>query len=356
MRRVKRTFTIVGIVVALFFTVGCSNGDVEKEELTFVGDGFELTYNSDWELVSYGDRKAITHKTYDATLLLNGESGLSAYQISFETEEDKEFIYNKFDLMIEEHMNYEGMVVTNKSAGFSALAQNVYYTEFTYGMTTGEEKGKYYVLVSVEGDCVISFMSNIPEAKYLDAATKEIEDILKSIVIKPTDDGVASTFVPGKTEEYHSLGYIDYIIPDCWTYNDAKSAEYEYNSYVFDYKDGKSMLAVKAYTPMNMTTFEVGATYETVMKSVNDAYGAPAREDIALHNDVNWYHVTTGNFNSAEMGRIYIEIYFALSSSGANYYLFEFYISTDNSRQELEYINESIEYILDNASLLKYDQ
>ena len=148
---------------------------------------------------------------------------------------------------------------------------------------------------------------------------------------------------------------MDYKVPECWSYDEEKSKELQYKSYIFRFKDGLSLLDVKGVTPYDNTNFTTGTTYEKMKASIINAYGAIKSEKIKVINNKTWYFIVTPNYNSG--GKSYHnEIYFTLSKNNVNLYYFEAYIANENDSSKEKYISDSIEYILKSAQLYKIDE
>lgn len=159
-------------------------------------------------------------------------------------------------------------------------------------------------------------------------------------------------FKPGITEDYSSLGYIEYIMPECWKYDDKMSAEQQYNSYVFKYKDNKSMAEVKAFTSLE------DVTIEDVKNDIIGTGWTIDKETIENINGINWHKIVTGNFSLSDNPNNYYHsvFYVAISKQKKNFYMFHFYVSNNLILKEKEYFDDSVKYILENAEILKYNE
>lgn len=158
-------------------------------------------------------------------------------------------------------------------------------------------------------------------------------------------------FDAGLTKDYTALGYMDYIMPDSWTYNENKSASIQYKSYVFDYKDSASVLTVKA------SSIYGGTSYDSMTETIVGTYQEPESKVFKTINDKQWYHITTQDYTSSELvGHYHSEIYFHVSEQSNNMYYFEFDLSNGLDDEGAALRQKSIDYILESATLLKDDK
>jgi len=162
----------------------------------------------------------------------------------------------------------------------------------------------------------------------------------------------SSKFVANNIKNYSSLGYMDYNVPDCWIYNESMSASMQYKSYVFTFKDNLSMLNVKAGSIMgNNNELE---QYNYFKDQIINAYGNIQNEELKYFNNQKWYVFTTGLYDYPYGNSMfYNKIYLTFSNSASNIYYFEAYIN--NNMNEKEYIEDSVEYIINSANLYKLD-
>lgn len=162
--------------------------------------------------------------------------------------------------------------------------------------------------------------------------------------------GENNTFEPGITKEYQSLGYMEYIMPESWQYDDSMSAQQQYKSYVFKYKDGKSMADIHA------GSFMPKVSLDAIKKDITASGFVIANETKEILNGIEWYKITTKNYNLSNGNSYHNEFYAAVSKQNSNCYVFHFYVSNDLTSNELTNFNESVKYILNNATLYRYDE
>lgn len=162
--------------------------------------------------------------------------------------------------------------------------------------------------------------------------------------------GENNTFEPGITKEYQSLGYMDYIMPESWQYDDNMSAQQQYKSDVFKYKDGKSMVDVKA------ASFMPKVSLDAIKSDLTASGFAIEKEEKETIDGIEWYKITTKNYSFSNGNSYHNVFYAAVSKQNLNCYIFHFYVSNDLISNELTNFNESVKYILNNATLYRYDE
>ena len=162
--------------------------------------------------------------------------------------------------------------------------------------------------------------------------------------------GENNIFEPGITKEYQSLGYMEYIMPESWQYDDSMSAQQQYKSYVFKYKDGKSMADIHAGSFMSKVSLDA------IKKDITASGFVIANETKEILNGIEWYKITTQNYNLSNGNSYHNVFYAAVSKQNLICYIFHFYVSNDLASNELTNFNESVKYILNNANLYRYDE
>ena len=296
-------------------------------------------------------------------LLLNAVTSFKELNVSVTTDNDKKRLYDAFYAI---WSDLDGGELTGGSGTFKSLDEDSLYARVDYRMTNQDNVGAFYIVLSEKYDTVISFMSYCTKESF-DAVDSDIQQMLESITYSNEDSGDDNSkvvtnssnkygkFKAGNTSEYTSLGYMDYKVPECWVYDDKKSAEVQYKSNVFRFKDGESLLAVKGITPYDSYTMTTGTTYEKIKGQVINLYGAIKSENFKTINGRKWYIIVTPDYDS-EGKSYHNEIYFALSKNNVNLYYFEAYVLNEKNSEKNEYIADSIEYILKSANLYKVDE
>lgn len=162
-------------------------------------------------------------------------------------------------------------------------------------------------------------------------------------------------FIVNNQKQYHILGYMNYLVPECWKYDEITAQKYEYKIDVFRFNDGYSMLDIKAFTAYDMFATEQTPIYDNIKKSVIDVYGFIKDERAMVINGNTWHVFVTDNYvNNGK--KLYNEIYFTTSNLDTNLYYIEAYILDENNLQKSKYISESIKSIIKSATLYKIDQ
>ena len=189
-----------------------------------------------------------------------------------------------------------------------------------------------------------------------DDIDKDVMDMLESISYKKESErSVYDEFKAGEVKEYSALGYMSYDIPSCWKYDEARSKENQYKSNIFVFMDDVTLMDIKSFTPYNSVTHTFGTSYESMKSSIIKAYGAVKNESKKTIKGKVWYVVTTPDYNVS--GHSYHnEIYFTMSATNQHLYYVEVYVNNDTSPKKTKYLNKSIEYVLESATLLKVNE
>ena len=344
---------VIAILITIFWTFLGGNMSVYEDVK------YNLKYPSSWSEDETKDKMTLYYKDNDSRFLLNAVTTFKELNISIDTEENRKKLYDEFYKI---WSNVEGGSLTGGTDTFKLLDNDVWYARVDYKITNKEYIGAFYVVISVKYDTVISFMSYCTKEAW-DTVDKDIIKMLSNIEFKGelSDDfntngnGRYGKFKVSSTKEYTSIGYMDYKVPDCWTYDEEKSKNTQYKSSVFRFKDGDSLLEIKGVTPYDSSTFTTGTTYEKMKSSVINVYGAIKSEKTEVINDKTWYVIVTPNYDVG--GKSYHNrIYFTLSKNNTNLYYFESYIYNDSDNTKDSYIDDSIKYILKSSKLYKIDE
>lgn len=359
-----KILNIIGIIIlVLFFGNNLLKSVSNIMPKTYHGNGFSLEYNYNWRIgtLKTGEEALIndSDKCYFRPV---GKTNLSQHEnFNFDTDTEKKQIYDEFYSMYKSNMANQSMDLYNGSDGFNILKENIYYATVDYGKSSDNLSGRCYILISKDDDIVLSFIMNT-QKRHSENCDATLE-ILEKIEITNTSDNNnnssenTESFTSGTAEDYTVLGYMYYKMPECWIYDEQKSASAQYKSYIFNFKDGKSFVAVNANTPMDYITFETGMSIEGMREQINNSGLTIKSETIKSVNGVRWYHIVTEDYINANLGgSLHNEFYIALSKSDLHLYMLEFYISNSYDSSESKYINDSINYIINNAELLKYEE
>lgn len=338
-----------------------SDLNVDLEDSTiYYGDGYELKYNNKWMIGSFsGDKEALKRKTENSFMVPVGTSELYSFGYNFETEAEKKEVYDKLCSKWS-----TSVVLSNGSDGFSTLSGDIYYATVDYGASLDKISGKFYILVSKEDDIILTFMLNA-KAEDINKNNEEVLEMLKEIKITGSSTSSSNNsesfttgdLTQGIAEDHLALGYLDYKVPECWTYSEEKSASIEYRADVFKFEDGKTMLEARASSPMNMKTLETGKTYEEFKNDIKEAKMNIVEENTKVVNGVEWHHIVTDNYTSTNFNeKIRSEYYIAFSNSNSHIYMYHLYISSSLNSNDTKYLNDSMDYILNNSELHKYEE
>lgn len=357
---------IIGIVIAVFYLIGSFvlNKGLKPDSNTYYGNGYELKYDYNWRIGNLqGGQETLIKDSDNFYIIPIGKSNLSQHsQYNFDTESGKKQIYDEFYSLWTSSMSSQSVSLFHGSNGFSILKGNIYYATIDYGKSSDKLNGQYYILISKEDDIVLAFMSNTKPENF-NKANAEVLEMLKEIKIidnssssndSSNKDNNVESFTPGNTEKYSAFGYMDYDMPECWTYSEELSASMQYKSYIFKYKDGKSFAEVKANTPINMTTFETGTSIERMRDNIKSAGLTIKSENTKMYNEIKWYDIVTEDYDNPNLvGNFHSKYLITFSKNNKNLYMFEFYVSNTLNEDEIKYMNDSIDYILNNAKLYK---
>ncbi|MGL4607692.1 MAG: zinc ribbon domain-containing protein [Eubacteriaceae bacterium] len=367
--KVGKVLSIIGIVFAVFFLLGVFilNSGFKMENKTYNGNGYELKYDYSWRIGELsGGQEALINDFYGSSFVPIATSSLSQFSYDFDTESGKKEMYDAFYSMWNSSLSKQSSSLFNGSNGFTVLIGDIYYATIDYGQSSDKINGKYYILISKVDDIVLSFMSNAVGEK-VPKTNEEVLKMLKEIKINKStvvnnsntveNDDTPEKFTPRTTENFTVLGYMDYTMPECWKYNEKLSEASQYSAYIFNFKDGKNFAEVKAFSPMDMNKFETGTSIEKIRDGINSLGLTIKNETIKTINGVEWYNITTEDYDNENLGgNFYSEYYVALSKSNENVYIFEFYISNTLNANQKKYMSDSIDYAINSAKLLKYEK
>lgn len=326
---------------------------------TYENDEYSLKYNYNWSLDEEQDDLFLYYSDKFSKLVFNASTEFSDFSYKITDEQSKKELYKIFYGVWKET---EGIKVNGGSDTFFDLENGSIYARVDYILSKDDgkgNKGSFYVLINEEYDSVISFMSYSTESKW-ETINEDIIEMLDSIVYKGETkaeklDKEFSKFEPGITKKYSTIGYMDYNVPDSFTYDNERSANNQYKSNIFNFKDGYSIVDVKASTIYDTSTNMIGTSYEKMKESIVKAHGNLKEEDTMIFNGVTWYHMVTNDYIS-NGSDFHNEIYFTLSATGRHLYYVEVYIYNDGSTEKEKYINASVEYILNSMTLYKVEE
>lgn len=191
-------FSIVGLSLTVAFIVIWVFAFIFPSGGTFYGDGFNLEYDGDWSQTTLeGGQEALKYENKSAFLVPIGVSALSDSTSDFDTSSGKQELYDGFyDYWNNDSSQSDTFQIYSGSDGFSQLTYDICYATYDYGISSGDIKGKYILLVSEEKNAVLSFMTNAAE----DVEENDMRaiELLKSIEIY---DQESSSVVENEKDE-----------------------------------------------------------------------------------------------------------------------------------------------------------
>ena len=316
---------------------------------TYEGDQYSFQYNANWKIDEEQDKMTLFYSDNNSRFMFNALSTFGALNSSIASDAARKQLYTQF---YNAWSGIEGGELTGGTDTFLDLTTDTLYARVDYVITGKGSVGSFYVIVSEKNDKVISFMTYCtPNNK--DKIDKDVVDMLKTVTYKrEADSSVYDKFTPGTIREYAALGYMSYDVPECWQLDESRTKSVQYKSNIFRFQDDISLLDVKAVTPFNSVTGTPGTTYESMKAIVAKSYGSVKEEKTKTISGKVWYILITPDYTAG--GKSYHnEIYFTMSATNKHLYYIEGYFSNDTSEKKTKYMRDSIEYIIESATLLK---
>ncbi len=318
---------------------------------TYDSENYSLKYNLKWSVDKEKDDMTLYYSDKNSRFVFNAVSTYSSLNFEIKDEEDRKKLYKAF---YKAWSSLDGGELTGGTDTFIDLNEDTMYARVDYKLDGRSNIGAFYVVVSQKYNKVISFMSYCTEDNWK-SVDLDVVAMLDSITYRSKDDSKYKEFVPGDAKQYMALGYMNYKVPDCWSLDDELTKSRQYTSNVFRFKDGKTLLDIKAMTPSDYTTGTIGTTYEKMKSTIETTYGGIVSEKTKNYGGNDWYIITTKNYSSGGVS-YHNQIYFTLSATKKNLYYLEAYVINDTTPIKSKYLDKSIEYILTSAELLKYDE
>lgn len=178
--KVGIALNITGLSLTVIVVIGVIILIALPSSSTYYGDGFSLEYDKNWSTTTLaGGQDALQYKNENSFLAPIGVSELSATTSNFDTSSGQAELYQSFY----DYWNNDisTLNIYSGSDGFSELTDSIYYATYDYGVSATDIKGKYILLVSVENNAVLSFMSNAEEN--VEDNDSRALDLLKNIEI-----------------------------------------------------------------------------------------------------------------------------------------------------------------------------
>ena len=324
---------------------------------TYQNNEYSLKYNYNWSLDSEADGLVLYYSDEFSNLTFNASTNFSDFSYKLNDERTKKELYKIFyDIWADT----EGIKIKGGTSTFLDLENNSVYARIDYTYTADSDKvGALYIVINEEYDSVISFIATSIKSEW-ENVNNDIVSMLESIeyigdtAVEKIDKEYAK-FDAGSASEFSALGYMDYYVPDSFSYDKSRSLNNKYKSNIFTFNDGYSLLDIKASTVYDAATNISGTNYEKMKSSIVKAHGELKDEDTKVFNGVTWYHIVTNDYVSKGKD-FYNEIYFTLSTSGRHLYYLEAYIYKDGSVAKQKYIKKGIDYILNSMTLYKFEE
>ena len=318
---------------------------------TYECDEYSLKYNYNWTLKEDEEDMYLYYTDNYSKIIYNASTNFSDFSYNLVDENSRKGLYKIFADVWDE---VEGIVVTDGTNTFYDLDNGSIYARVDYKLESDNDSsegiGAFYVVINQEYNSVISFMSYFSKSR----AERIDKDIVKMLSSMTYGGSIAeySKFKAGKTTKYSTEGYIDYLVPDSFSYNEEKSVNNKFKSNVFTFKDGYTLIDVRSSTVYDANTGVLGTNYEQMKDSIVKAHGQLVSEEEKIFNGITWQHVVTKDYLSNGVS-FHNEIYYTLSDTGKILYYVELYVYNDNSKGKGEYLDSCVEYILNSATLHK---
>lgn len=319
---------------------------------TYEGDQYALQYNANWKVDKEADDMTLYYSDNNSRIIFNALSTFKALNSSVDSEANKKDLYNQF---YNAWSGLEGGELTGGTETFLPLTEDTIYARVDYAITGKVNVGSFYVIISEKNDKVISFMTYCTMDNK-DKIDKDVLKMLETVTYKrEADSSIYDKFKAGEVKEYSAIGYMNYDIPECWKLDDTRTKSVQYKSYIFNFLDNSTLLDIKAVTPFNSATGTAGTSYESMKATITRSYGAIKSEKQKTFKGKVWYIITTPDYDAGGMS-YHNEIYFTMSATNRHLYYIEAYVLNDTSEKKTKYLHDSIEYIINSATLYKVNE
>ena len=319
---------------------------------TYEADQYTLEYNGNWYVDEKEDKLTLYYSDNNSKFVFNAVSTFSSFGGTLKNEVGRKNLYDEFYKI---WSDIDGGRLTGGTESFISLNDNSMYARIDYAIIGQDAVGSLYVIINEKYDKAISFVSycNSSNKEKID---KDIMQMIKSLTYKKdASSSVYDKFDAEKIKEYQAAGYMSYKVPDCWILDNERTQKTQYKSNIFIFIDEMSLLEIKGLTPYDYSTSTIGTTYESMKNSVLKTYGAIKEEKTLTINGKVWYILVTPDYN-ASGNSYHNEIYFTMSATNQHLYYLEAYVYNDTSEKKEKYFNDSIEYIIESAALLKLNE
>lgn len=194
-KSIKRRIIVVFLVVlAIWFGLSLLLVSLRNEEAVssknkiFYGTNFTLKYDENWKVANMADGKeALKYLPLPAYLEPIGQSKLNeTVECNFTKSSCRKKTYDEFYKYWKEDI--EETMTLSKDSPFTKLKEDIYYASYNYTVnSTGELKGKYYLIISDDKNIVLSFVSSAEESS-LGTIHQKIVELFKNIQLRDADE------------------------------------------------------------------------------------------------------------------------------------------------------------------------
>ena len=130
--------------------------------------------------------------------------------------------------------------------------------------------------------------------------------------------------------KYTNIGYMEYSIPDTWTFNGIRESGGNAVANVFSKNNDTAFLAIKA---VDLTNAEFNK--DMLKAEVSQMYGGIAEEgNFSTNNDITWEYIKTPTYDGENM-KYFNNIYYHLTEDGNALLYFEIYVPDNGTTEEL---------------------
>jgi hypothetical protein len=162
-----------------------------------------------------------------------------------------------------------------------------------------------------------------------------------------------TVYSPGKVTDREIIGYLKYKTPEAWVRDDILDEEYSYEVDLFNYKDEKSTMLLRAITPFEMDPetgeYEPGVNKEQWIANLSYQLGSPDVKTVEeTFEEVTWTKMY-GEVTDENQNKFLNTTYMYISQDGNDVYTIEIKKYINSNEKENSELDKSIRYILDNA-------
>lgn len=180
------------LFMVLLFIVSSSIFDKVNDytsDKTFVGDGYELTYDVTWTKGTYAEKDALAYSFAEDTYFLPiGRSSLSSYSCDFSEATCKNKMYDDFYNLWGKELKNNSLTLYKDSFILLSLKDDIYYGTYSYGKSSEELMGHYYLVISEEDNVVLSFFTKTDDSTITELLETSALSLLKTIEITESEE------------------------------------------------------------------------------------------------------------------------------------------------------------------------